>query len=453
MLLQRLLTGIYTVFGVSVRSYIRILSSTALDNRFGEYYFDWIDALGGWGELVRMASERSDELALWRPLHVEGSGIPWWKNNDFPWLGIIIASPIIGIWYWCTDQYIVQRTLAAKNLLGTARSHLGSLSQSLAGSHLSIARDHWLGFTSKRNSSYSDEISGNTAMDIDGDQVSHDGDSTLACWVTRSSSRWLMAALMSSLSSLFNSCATLFTVDIYEKICPERSEKHLVRIGRLATTIIVALGLLWIPVMYRIAGGGIYQYLQSVQGYLAPPITAVFLLGLFWKRINATGAMWGLIVGLILGMAKLGIQAQYSSLDAEKMDDPSWLAAIGDFSFLYASGVLLLVSIAVVVIGSFLTPAQNQDTLKGLTYDSLDRAEIRATVEKVDVWLTVVTIFLVLGMYLFSFGSIANQNKKTKLKFRPLRKWTGEQIRTVITSLEGWGSTIELHLLLKQGVI
>ena len=176
------------------------------------------------------------------------------------------------------------------------------------------------------------------------------------------------------------------------------------RVGRLATTIIVGLGLLWIPVMYRIAGGGIYQYLQSVQGYLAPPITAVFLLGLFWKRINATGATWGLIAGFILGMAKLAIQAQYSSLDPEKMVDPAWLAAIGDFSFLYASGVLLLISIAVVVMGSFLTPAQNEDTVKGLTYASLDRAEIRATVEKKDIWLTVVTLLLVLGMYLyFSF--------------------------------------------------
>ena len=242
-------------------------------------------------------------------------------------------------------------------------------------------------------------------MDIDGDQVF----ATMVIQLLPAGLRGLvvgglLAALMSSLSSLFNSCATLFTVDIYEKICPERSEKHLVRIGRLATTIIVALGLLWIPVMYRIAGGGIYQYLQSVQGYLAPPITAVFLLGLFWKRINATGAMWGLIVGFILGMAKLGIQAQYSSLDPEKMVDPTWLAAIGDFSFLYASGVLLLISIAVVVIGSFLTPAQNEDTLKGLTYDSLDRTEIHATVEKVDVWLTAITILLVLGMYLyFSF--------------------------------------------------
>jgi SSS family solute:Na+ symporter len=156
--------------------------------------------------------------------------------------------------------------------------------------------------------------------------------------------------------------------------------------------------------MYRIAGGGIYQYLQSVQGYLAPPITAVFLLGLFWKRTNATGATWGLIVGFVLGMAKLAIQAQYGSFDPEKMADPVWLAAIGDFSFLYGSGVLLLISVIVVVLGSLFTPAQDEAVLDGLTYASLDRDEIRATVGKGDVWLTVVTLLLVIGIYIyFSF--------------------------------------------------
>ena len=402
-----MLTGIYTVFGGfravlytdSVQALLLIIGSASIT-------LIGLDALGGWNELVRIASERSDELALWRPLQAEGSGMPWWKNNDFPWLGIIIASPIIGVWYWCTDQYIVQRTLAAKNLTLARRGAIWGaflkvwpvlifLLPGIIGWALHQKGILYIPMKSQ----------GNTAVAIDGDQVF----ATMVIQLLPAGLRGLvvgglLAALMSSLSSLFNSCATLFTVDIYEKICPERSEKHLVRVGRLATTIIVGFGLLWIPVMYRIAGGGIYQYLQSVQGYLAPPITAVFLLGLFWKRINSTGAMWGLIVGFILGMTKLGIQAQYSALDEKKMDDPSWLAAIGDFSFLYASGVLLLVSIAVVVIGSFLTPAQNQDTLKGLTYDSLDRAEIRATVEKVDVWLTVVTIFLVLGMYLyFSF--------------------------------------------------
>ena len=402
-----MLTGIYTVFG-GFRAVLYTDSVQALLLIIGSASITWIglDALGGWGELVRMASERSDELALWRPLQVEGSGIPWWKNNDFPWLGIIIASPIIGIWYWCTDQYIVQRTLAAKNLTLARRGAIWGaflkvwpvlifLLPGIIGWEL-----HQKGILHIPM-----KAQGTTAMDIDGDQVF----ATMVIQLLPAGLRGLvvgglLAALMSSLSSLFNSCATLFTVDIYEKICPKRSEKHLVRVGRVATTIIVALGLLWIPVMYRIAGGGIYQYLQSVQGYLAPPITAVFLLGLFWKRINATGAMWGLIVGFILGMAKLAIQAQYSSLDSEKRVEPAWLVAIGDFSFLYASGVLLLISIAVVVIGSFLTPAQNEDTLKGLTYASLDRAEIGATVEKRDVWLTAVTLLLVLGMYLyFSF--------------------------------------------------
>ena len=96
----------------------------------------------------------------------------------------------------------------------------------------------------------------------------------------------LLAALMSSLSSLFNSCASLFTIDIYDKIRPNQSEKHLVTVGRLATTVIVLLGMAWIPVMYKVAGGGLYQYLQSVQAYISPPIAAVFLLGLFWSRVN-----------------------------------------------------------------------------------------------------------------------------------------------------------------------
>src|SRR5690606_40785296 len=113
--------------------------------------------------------------------------------------------------------------------------------------------------------------------------------------------------LMSSLSTLFNSTATLFTIDIYEKLNPRATERQLVRIGRIVTGVVVALGLLWIPIMRSIAGGGLYLYLQSVQSYLAPPITAIFLLGLFWKRINATGAVAGLATGFILGMGKLAL--------------------------------------------------------------------------------------------------------------------------------------------------
>jgi SSS family solute:Na+ symporter len=121
----------------------------------------------------------------------------------------------------------------------------------------------------------------------------------------------LLAALMSSLASLFNSSASLFTVDIYEKLRPGQSEQHLLTVGRIATATVVVLGIIWIPVMAKVSGGGLYRYLQSVQGYLAPPITAVFFLGLFWKRLNSAGATWALATGFVLGMLKLTIQVLF----------------------------------------------------------------------------------------------------------------------------------------------
>jgi SSS family solute:Na+ symporter len=211
----------------------------------------------------------------------------------------------------------------------------------------------------------------------------------------------MMAALMSSLSSLFNSTATLFTVDVYEKLRPGASEARLVTVGRLATLIVVVLGLAWIPVMPMISGGGLYQYLQSVQGYLAPPITAVFLLGVFNSRINNRGAVWGLGVGFILGMGKLLIQAFFG---AGKIESPALLAAIGDFNFLYFSGVLFLVCVITIILASRTAAPPDRDRIAGLTYDSIDRAAVRASWSARDIAATAVVLGLVLAIYLyFSF--------------------------------------------------
>lgn len=319
----------------------------------------------------------------------------------------MLASPIIGIWYWCTDQYIVQRTLAAKNLTMARRG-------AIWGAFLKVwpvmiflvpGMIGWALHQKGIIAIPAKLVNGVEVAPIDGDQVF----ATMVMNMLPTGLRGLvvgglLAALMSSLSSLFNSCASLFTVDIYEKLRPNQSEKHLVTVGRFATSIIVLLGMAWIPVMYKVAGGGLYQYLQSVQGYLAPPITAVFLLGLFWKRINAQGAMWGLLVGFLLGMAKLTIQAKFGTLDPTKVADPAFLAAIGDFNFLYASGVLFLISIAVVIGVSFAHPAQDEASIAGLTYASLDKKEVRASVERFDIVLTAVAVVLIVGMYLyFSF--------------------------------------------------
>ncbi|NQU39470.1 MAG: sodium/solute symporter [Lentisphaerae bacterium] len=403
-----ILTGIYTIFG-GLRAVLYTDTAQAFILLVGSFFitFFGLKALGGWGELRAVCSDRAAELALWRPMVQAGSELPWWKNGDFPWLGIVIASPIIGIWYWCTDQYIVQRTLAAKNLTMARRG-------AIWGAFLKV----WpvliflvpgmIGWALHQKGVLvipAKVVNGETVAAIDGDQVF----ATMVMNLLPRGLRGLvvgglLAALMSSLSSLFNSCASLFTVDIYEKIHPEASERHLVTVGRLATGVIVLLGMAWIPVMYKVAGGGLYQYLQSVQGYLAPPITAVFLLGLFWKRINAQGALWGLICGFVLGMLKLTIQANFSTMDPTKMADPALLSAIGDFNFLYASGALFVISVAVIIAVSFLGKAQDEASIAGLTYASLNKKEVRETIGRFDVILTAATMALVLGMYLyFSF--------------------------------------------------
>jgi SSS family solute:Na+ symporter len=403
------LTGIYTIFG-GLRAVLYTDTAQALILLAGSFFITYygLERLGGWGELQAVCKERASDLTLWRPMVQAGSALPWWKNGDFPWLGIMIASPIIGIWYWCTDQYIVQRTLAARNLTQARRGALFGaflklwpvlifLIPGMIG--LALHQKGLLVIPPK-------VVNGVTATGtIDGDQVF----ATLVMNLLPTGLRGLvvaglLAALMSSLSSLFNSCASLFTIDIYEKLRPNQSEKHLVTVGRVVTALIVLLGMAWIPVMYKVAGGGLYQYLQSVQGYLAPPITAVFLLGLFWKRINAQGALWGLVTGFVLGMLKLTIQANYGTLDATKAAGPAWLAAIGDFNFLYASGVLFVISIAVVIGVSFLGKAQDEASIAGLTYSSIDKKAVRASIHPLDIAATAIILAMLLGMYLyFSF--------------------------------------------------
>jgi SSS family solute:Na+ symporter len=391
-----IVTGIYTVFG-GMRAVLYTDTAQAVVLIVGSFFITYfgLRELGGWSELREVCSVKEASFALWRPL----------SDPDFPWLGILIASPIVGIWYWCTDQYIVQRTLAAKDLQTARRG-------ALWGSFLKV----WpvliflvpglIGYALHQKGIIQLppklDASGNVTGEINGDQVFPSMVATLLPPGLRGLVvGGLMAALMSSLSSLFNSCSALFTIDIYERLRPQASERHLVTVGRSVTVVIVLLGIAWIPVMPRIAGGGLYHYLQSVQGYLAPPITAVFLLGLFNKRINAHGAFWGLGVGFLLGMAKLTLQAFYG---VGKIESPAILAAIGDFNFLYCSGVLFLLTTVVVFVASYLTAAPEEEKLEGLTYSMLDKAAIRATVGKADILLTVVTLGLVLGMYLyFSF--------------------------------------------------
>lgn len=393
-----IITGIYTVFGgmraimsTATPQAVIILVGSAMITTIG------LSKLGGWGELVAMAKTNADQFALWRPL----------SDPGFPWLGVLIASPIVGIWYWCTDQYIVQRALSAKDLATARRGALfGGLLK--VWPVLIFLIPGMIGWALHQKGIITlppKMVGGEIVAPIDGDRVFP----TLVTALLPTGIRGLivaclLAALMSSLASLFNSSASLFTIDIYQKLRPGQSERHLLMVGRIATAVVVGLGIVWIPVMARISGGGLYQYLQSVQGYLAPPITAVFLIGLFWPRMNSAGAVWGLAGGFVLGMVKLTIQTFYGQ---GKLETPVLLAQVGDFNFLYATGLLFVASAIIIVIATLSTPAPTREQTHGLTYGSVHQeaaAEIKSSWDTGNKVLAATILVLVLGLYLyFSF--------------------------------------------------
>lgn len=459
-----IITGFYTVFG-GMRAIMATATPQAVIILLGSFIITAIGLtrlgggegmVAGWGELVTSAKGNSENFALWRPL----------SDPDFPWLGVLIASPIIGIWYWCTDQYIVQRTLAAKDLATARRGALfggllkvwpvliflipGMIGWTLDQKFNRGANDPMLTREFSQDISKADKLKAELAANVrlgelnnradaegrkgffipremknqkvkadDGTETSVmsfgiRGDQVFPTLVTSLLPTGirglivacLLAALMSSLASLFNSSASLFTVDVYEKLRPGMSQKHLLGVGRLATTVVVFFGMIWIPVMKQISDGGLYQYLQSVQGYLAPPITAVFLLGLFWKRMNSAGASWALGGGFALGMLKLTAQSFFGSAPG-KIHDPAILAAIGDFNFLYATGVLMLISVVIMIVGSLLTPPPAEEKIRGLTYGSIHHLaedEIKGSWDGVNKLFAGLILLFVGAMYLyFSF--------------------------------------------------
>ncbi len=385
------LSGIYTVVGgLRAVVYTEVAQTVLLLAGSAIITFIALGKIGGWGEFQATLTAHSEKMALWRPN----------SDPDFPWLGVMIASPIIGIWYWCTDQYIVQRTLAARTLTDARRG-------AIFGGFLKVLPvfifliPGMIGFALHNK--------GIITLPFKADG-SVDGDGVFPTMVTALLPEGirglvvagLISALMSSLASLFNSCSTLFTIDIYKKLWPESDDRSMVRTGRIATCVVVALGIAWIPIMKKISGGGLYQYLQSVQGYLAPPITAVFLLGLFWGRINARGSFYGLLIGFIIGLLKLGLQAMVN----EKMigPDAGIFFSIGQYPFLFASGWLFAISVAVVILFSLTSAAPSAAQLKGLTYSSTtpeQKAENRASWNIIDVASSIGVLGLVLGIYIY----------------------------------------------------
>ena len=210
----------------------------------------------------------------------------------------------------------------------------------------------------------------------------------------------LMAALMSSLASVFNSCSTIFTIDIYKKISPNSSENKLLNIGKVATTIMVVMGIIWIPIMERIGGGVLYQYLQSVQSYIAPPVAAVFLLGITWKRVTPDAAIVTLFSGLVVAALRI-----ISEIFKESLDGFLYLFATINFS--HMAIFMFIFSVSICIITSLLTNPQLEEKLKGLTFSTItneQRASAKNSYTKYDIAFSGILVVIIIFVLTYFTG-------------------------------------------------
>ncbi|MBN1478835.1 sodium:solute symporter [candidate division KSB1 bacterium] len=374
-----IITGIYTAAGgLKAVVYTDAMHSVVLLIGSITVTLVALFTAGGWNNVVE--SVTPEKLNMF-PKFID------WQNPS--WFGLLLASPIVGIWYWCTDQCIVQRTLTAINESHARRGTIYAAYLKLFPFFIFLIPG--VIAVALKNQGILTYEDPNTVFPT---MVA----TLLPIGVRGIVAGGLLAALMSSLAAVFNGCSTLFTMDIYQKIKPNASQSELVQAGRIATIVVVALGIIWIPILRKLSGS-LYEYLQNVQAFIAPPITAVFLLGIFWKRINGNGALTALITGFVLGMIKL-------TLESVAKNATGFFGDIANFNFLYFAPLLFAFCVILMVVISLLTPAPTAEKLKGLTFASLtaeDKAESRASWNKWDVINTIIIIgIIVLVMIYFS---------------------------------------------------
>lgn len=335
-----LITGVYTIFGgLRAVLYTDLMQMFVLIGGAVAVTFVGLSALGGWGAMADTVGP--EFLDLWKPV----------SDPNFPWTGILFGAPILGVWYWCTDQFIVQRVLAAHNQDHARRGTLFAGYLKLLPLFI---------FVIPGVIAYALSKQGRLQLAAPDQALPTLVGTLLPTGLRGLVVAGLLAALMSSLSSVFNSTSSLVTMDVYKKLRPAASERQLVLVGQGTTAILVGLGLLWIPLM-KLISGQIYQYLQSVQAYISPPIAAVFLIGVFWQRVNAKGALAALITGFVLGMGRLVAELSKSQLDG-------LLFAYADINFLHFAIFLFVICTAVLVVVSLLTPPPPAEKVAGLTF-------------------------------------------------------------------------------------
>jgi SSS family solute:Na+ symporter len=390
------LTALYTIFG-GMKSvlYTSVLQTPILLGGSLIILVLGLKAVGGWEEVLEIAgATKVNEYGDTMVNLIRNNADP-----DFPWLGALLGSAIIGFWYWCTDQFIVQRVLSGKNETQARRGTIfGAYLKMLPVFLFLIPGMIAYAMSAKGNVMLNGELyvlpSADAAFPSLVAQLLPAGVKGLVvCGI--------LAALMSSLASLFNSSAMLFTIDFYKRYKPETPEKKLVRIGQIATVVIVTLGILWIPIM-RSIGDVLYQYLQDVQSVLAPGIAAAFLMGITWKRASAKGGFWGLMSGFIIGVTRLGAKVYYNTV--ENAPESLFKSVFFDTNWLFFCGWMLLICIVVLVVVSLLTQAPSVEKIQGLVFGTAtpeQKAATRASWNKWDILHTIIILGFTVLFYIY----------------------------------------------------
>ncbi len=422
------LTGLYTALGgMRAVAYNDAVQTVVLITGSACLTFYGLAKLGGWGELRHFCG--SDMFNLWKPLipaGVQGTWSPvietnsaghvvkqaWYFNGNFPWLGMLFCAPIIGLWYWCTDQYIVQRALGAPNETVARRGSIFAAFLKLSPVYLFIVPG--LICFALAKSGKIPELA--TIIGPDGHAIPAAAQGAfplLVEYLLPPGLRGivvagLLSALMGSLAGVFNACSTLFTVDLYEKWRPGATQHQIVRTGRIATAMMVLVALAWIPVIKN--AHGLYDYLQAVQGYLAPPIFVVFFFGVFFKRLNAAGALWAMLVGFVLGIFRMLVDTPVTlGLPGFQNGYPygSFFWIINNIYFQYFSVLITAVSAIVMIVVSYVTTEPDYLSIQNLTFETTTaehRADSRASWDWREVAGSALVLACILGSYLYFRG-------------------------------------------------
>jgi SSS family solute:Na+ symporter len=376
-----ILTGIYTILGgMRAVVYTETLQAVLLIIGAAILTYIGLDRVGGWRSMQETLGP--EYFNMWRPA----------TDPDFPWPSLLITSTIVGIWYWCTDQYIVQRALTARNIKEGRRGTIFGALLKLLPVFLFLIPGV-IALTLK--------MRGELHWDNPDEAFPVLMSNLLPSGLRGLVAAGLLAALMSSLASVFNSCSTLFTVDIYKKLRPNAPEKKLVRTGQIATVFVVIIGIIWIPIMANISGV-LYEYLQSVQSYIAPPITAVFILGIFYKRINAIGALSTLVMGIVVAFTRIVLE-----LIKDDLDPDGFLFKMGDMNFLSFGAWFFLFCLIFLTVVSLLTKAPDKEKIVNLTFGTVtdeEKQNNKNSYNWVDITISIVIIIIVAWVMLFFNG-------------------------------------------------